>query len=151
MTGRVGHLCDEESVAMSEDAQLAAELRDLLAAGRTIEAIKRLREATGIGLAEAKAAIEGFARGATLPPPSSTPPAPIDAAALEREIVVELEQGRKISAIKIYRAAMGVGLKEAKDAVEAIAERHGFSALAKPGCLGVVLMFLMICLWILTR
>jgi hypothetical protein len=32
-----------------------------------------------------------------------------------------LAQGRKIEAIKVYRAATGVGLKEAKDAVERLA------------------------------
>ena len=34
------------------------------------------------------------------------------------EVVALLKQNRKIEAIKVYRQAMDVGLKEAKDAVE---------------------------------
>ncbi len=34
------------------------DIRDLIAAGRTIEAIKEYRERTGVGLAEAKQAID---------------------------------------------------------------------------------------------
>ncbi|WP_442877600.1 ribosomal protein L7/L12 [Dactylosporangium sp. AC04546] len=37
----------------------------------------------------------------------------------------ELQAGRKIQAIKLYREATGAGLKEAKDAVEALAARYG--------------------------
>lgn len=39
------------------------------------------------------------------------------------EIEQLLRQGSKIEAIKAYRARTGVGLKEAKDAVEAIEQR----------------------------
>jgi ribosomal protein L7/L12 len=37
----------------------------------------------------------------------------------------ELLAGRKIQAIKEYREATGVSLKEAKDAVELLARQHG--------------------------
>jgi ribosomal protein L7/L12 len=40
-------------------------------------------------------------------------------------VVRELEQGRKIQAIKIYREETGAGLAEAKAAVEAIAGERG--------------------------
>jgi ribosomal protein L7/L12 len=40
-------------------------------------------------------------------------------------VVAELEQGRKIQAIKIYREQTGAGLAEAKAAVEAIARDRG--------------------------
>ena len=36
------------------------------------------------------------------------------------EVIDLLRQGRKIDAIKVYRAETGVGLKEAKDAVDAV-------------------------------
>jgi ribosomal protein L7/L12 len=42
--------------------------------------------------------------------------------ALSAEVQDALQRGQKIEAIKLYRQATGVGLKEAKDAVEA-AER----------------------------
>jgi ribosomal protein L7/L12 len=40
-------------------------------------------------------------------------------------VVAELEQGRKIQAIKIYREQTGTGLAEAKAAVETIARERG--------------------------
>ena len=41
------------------------------------------------------------------------------------EVLQELLAGRKIHAIKAYREATGVGLKEAKDAVELLARQRG--------------------------
>jgi ribosomal protein L7/L12 len=41
------------------------------------------------------------------------------------EVIACLEQGKKIPAIKAYRDATAVGLKEAKDAVERIARDRG--------------------------
>lgn len=38
----------------------------------------------------------------------------------DEDIKTELRAGRKIEAIKLYRQRSGVGLKEAKDSVEAI-------------------------------
>jgi ribosomal protein L7/L12 len=40
-------------------------------------------------------------------------------------VLQKLEQGRKIQAIKLYREQTGVGLKEAKDAVEELARQRG--------------------------
>jgi hypothetical protein len=40
-------------------------------------------------------------------------------------VLEELLAGRKIQAIKVYREATGVGLKDAKDAVELLARRRG--------------------------
>jgi ribosomal protein L7/L12 len=40
-------------------------------------------------------------------------------------VLQELSAGRKIQAIKVYRQATGVGLKDAKDAVDLLARRHG--------------------------
>ena len=60
--------------------------------------------------------------------------------AIAGEIASLLQGGRKIEAIKRYREATGVGLKEAKDAVEAIAAQHNIVAPPRSGCLGVVLL-----------
>jgi ribosomal protein L7/L12 len=114
---------------MTDDENLAAELIELLANGRKIEAIKRYRDATGANLAQAKEIIDGLEQGVGLPTPMPLDPT------VEREIVTLLEQGKKIAAIKVYREATGARLKQAKEAVEAIAERHGFTRLAKSGCL----------------
>ena len=53
---------------------------------------------------------------------------------LPPEALAALGRGDKIGAIKIVRAAHGIGLKEAKDAVEAHARDHPVAASqASPG------------------
>jgi ribosomal protein L7/L12 len=62
----------------------------------------------------------------------------------------ELAGGRKIAAIKLYRELTGVGLKEAKDAVEAhVAElvsrdpqRYASLKSQKQGCMPALLLLL---------
>src|SRR5262249_8164691 len=90
------------------------EIRALLGEGQKIEAIKVYRGRTGAGLEEAKEAGEALERGEPLPIPEM-----VDEY-FERELSALLDEGQKIEAIKVYRERTGVGLKEAKDAVEAI-------------------------------
>jgi len=59
------------------------------------------------------------------------------------EVLKLLRSGQKISAIKAYREQTGVGLKEAKDAVEAMGAEHKISS-APSGCSGVVLLAILI-------
>lgn len=80
------------------------------------------------------------------PAPSLQPTPHVDAErpapgpdSLEGQVLAELEAGRKISAVKIYRAHKNVGLKEAKDAVEELGHRHGIVA-TRTGCAGVLLL-----------
>ncbi len=47
--------------------------------------------------------------------------------------------GKKIEAIKKYREMHGVGLKDAKEAVEALADEHNIKA-APSGCGAVILL-----------
>jgi ribosomal protein L7/L12 len=129
---------------MTDDANLNAELLDLLAAGRKIQAIKRYREATGAGLGAAKAAVENLERGGELPPPPTVEPL------TEREVLAHWDELGKIAAVKFYREATGAGLKEAKDAVEAIAARHGYESPAKAGCLTIIAL-LLIPIWIIAN
>jgi ribosomal protein L7/L12 len=119
---------------MTADDNLNAELRSLLAEGRKIEAIQHYRESTGAPLAEAKEAVEALERGE--PPPAGRS---IDSS-LEMEIVSLLEGAKKIEAVKLYRQRTGTGLKEAKDAVEAIAADHRIPSPSGSGCLGSVLL-----------
>jgi ribosomal protein L7/L12 len=91
-----------------------------------IQAIKALREETGMGLKAAKDAVEGsgLPAGAALEQKIDLllkhfgveyqPTVPPEVADL-------LRQGRKIAAIKAYRERTGAGLKEAKQEVERIA------------------------------
>lgn len=88
----------------------------LLARGSKLEAIKRVRELTGLGLKEAKDMVEAWDVGGALPAlPAATPATPRGDMAEVRAI---LFGGNKIAAIKRYREITGAGLKEAKDAVE---------------------------------
>jgi len=90
------------------DAELSAALR----AGQKIMAIKRYRELYGVGLKESKDAVEAIMAGAAPVAPEPTP-------TLQPELDHILATGQKISAIKYYREIINVGLKEAKEAVEA--------------------------------
>jgi hypothetical protein len=53
-----------------------------------------------------------------------------------------MKAGQKIAAIKLHRQETGSGLKEAKDAVEALAAKHGIIARGA-GCAGMVLLVLL--------
>lgn len=113
----------------ADPAQGRAELVALLREGRKIMAVKRYRELTGVGLAEAKAVIDDLEQqlGAgvelarqSIPLPESTPPATPNMDALAAQVVSLVRGGNKIEAIRVYREAMNVGLREAKEAVETI-------------------------------
>lgn len=77
-----------------------------------IAAIKRLREETGMGLAEAKNALESQLDGDDGLEP------PCDREAMRAAIEAALARGDKIVAIKLLKDATGIGLKEAKDRIE---------------------------------
>lgn len=90
-----------------------AEVRASLANGRKIEAIKLYRELTGVGLKEAKEAVE-----AMMAAPSA---APVPSSNLDLEPVRALvANGKKIEAIRLYRELTGTGLKEAKEIIDAM-------------------------------
>ena len=90
---------------------------ELYRQGRKIEAIKIYRELTGVGLAEAKSAVERMEAGQSVVPPAQ-PVLNLDQDGALREIRTLMQAGEKIQAIKKYREVFGVGLAEAKDAVE---------------------------------
>ena len=97
-----------------------------------IHAIKLYREATGVGLAEAKDAVEAMARGEAIKPPSGA--RSYDNPILDARIRSLLSKRQKIEAVKIYREEYGIGLKEAKDAVDRIeaSMRSGGSPMNMP-------------------
>ncbi|MCA9060135.1 MAG: ribosomal protein L7/L12 [Planctomycetaceae bacterium] len=119
------------------DETLEREIQQLLQSGQKIEAVKRVRESTGMGLAEAKAAVEAIQEGRT---PTLPVRADVDLEEVERQVVGLLERGSAMEAIKVYRQQTNVGLKDARDAVEQLAGKHGIPISLKPGCLGVLLL-----------
>lgn len=92
----------------------------LLRAGRKIEAIKRHRELTGVGLREAKEAVEAMEAGRSVSLPAKSS---LLRQVHDSEIEQQIRSGHLLDAIKLYREKTGVGLKEAKDAVEAWRDR----------------------------
>jgi ribosomal protein L7/L12 len=101
-------------------ASLSAEVKQLLAQGKKMEAIKLVRERTGAQLAEAKETVESMEEGR-----SPGRDGPMDVSAMLRmakelspEVGRLLGQGRKVDAIKLIRERTGMGLKEAKDIVD---------------------------------
>jgi ribosomal protein L7/L12 len=107
----------------------------LLASGQKIRAIELYRQRTGVGLKQAKDAVEAYERGKSVPPPTVRPSTP---SAADSEVLSLLRQGKKIAAIKLYREKSGVGLAAAKAAVEAIAAQQGIP-IKTSGCASVVL------------
>ena len=100
------------------DAQILADIQ----AGKKINAIKRYRELTGVGLKEAKEAVEASMNNVPLtksaPAVARVVLSPAEALA-DADLLAHMQAGKKINAIKRYRELTGVGLKEAKEAVEA--------------------------------
>jgi predicted ATP-dependent serine protease len=63
---------------------------------------------------------------------------------LEGQVFALMQGRKKIEAIKLYRQQTGAGLKEAKDAVEALAAKHGIIATKGAGCAGMVLLMVVV-------
>ena len=99
---------------------------DVIAAlqnGRTIDAIKRLRKHSKVGLTEAKAAIEAYARSragelATLSAPSAEAFRQDAGRVLPEAVLEALQRGDKIAAVKLLRERTGLGLKAARERIE---------------------------------
>lgn len=131
------------------------EVKRKMLAGDKIGAIKLYRELTGVGLAEAKSAVEqmqtqlrGFESAELALPKNATgPDEPQPSAAINEAIFA----GKKIVAIKLYREQTKVGLAEAKRAVEEIEKQLRAAApglFAKPAagqsCLLAIALMVML-------
>jgi ribosomal protein L7/L12 len=113
-----------EGAGLSQEQ--AAQINAEMIAGRKINAIKLYREFTGEGLKEAKEAVEAIERGQR-PTRSSYHGMATNQPVGDvlTQIEQELREGRKINAVKLYRETYGVGLKEAKDAVDEMQRNLG--------------------------
>jgi ribosomal protein L7/L12 len=96
------------------------ELQRLLHERQTIRAIKLYRDETKATLKEAKCAIE-MMQDETSVTQRRAKIAESNSADL-KEVWYQLQEGNKIKAIKVYREITGVGLREAKEAVDGMAE-----------------------------
>ena len=116
-------------------AELEQEVRSLLDQGRKIEAVKLYKDQTGVGLADAKNAVEAMQADAV--PQSDI------GGDLEAELLRLLGRGEKLAAVKLYKDQKGVALLEAKQAVESLAAKHGLET-QRSGCLGVLAVVVLV-------
>ena len=125
-------------MAMPDGSPLPPDVLEALGRRNAIEAVKRLRAATGLGLKEALAVVEAHLSGQPVRPPPSASAAPtsVPPASVPPAVLAALHQGHKIEAIRLLREHSGLGLKEAKDVVDALpqpaASAQGHNGLA-PG------------------
>jgi ribosomal protein L7/L12 len=96
------------------------ELLALVARGSKIEAIKRVRELTGLGLKEAKEYVESIDVAGAAPPIDPAETRPSISGDLEAEVRALVADGSKIGAIKRLVDRSGMSLSEAKRYVEAL-------------------------------
>lgn len=98
---------------------LPPEVLDALRRGNAIEVVRRLRESSGRGLGQAKDRVR--AQAGSFP----AAPTPRDhSRALPPDAAMALARGNRIEAIKLVRHETGLGLKEARDWVEAHWQAH---------------------------
>lgn len=112
---------------VSIDAALAGRVRELYAKGDRLKAVKELREATGLQLADAIRIADKLGAGAKKGQPSPT----LDKTAKlydsnigpdnEAAIRSLLADGNKIGAIKLLRELTGMGLEDAKRSIDSMA------------------------------
>lgn len=96
-------------------------IREILATaqdGNKIGAIKQYREITGAGLKEAKEAVEAMLEGRPVEITKIT----VTSTEMGEGLTKLIRNGDKIGAIKQYREMTDAGLKEAKEAIEAMFE-----------------------------
>ncbi|MCM2304391.1 MAG: hypothetical protein NDJ72_06790 [Elusimicrobia bacterium] len=97
-----------------------SEVRRLAAAGSIVQAVAMYRRLTGLGLYDAKQAIDRFNATGELDFPA---PAPAPSAAGDEDVLALVRDQRIVEAVKLYREKHGVDLLAAKTAVDKLAGR----------------------------
>lgn len=102
------------------------ELWDLIASGQKILAVKRYREITGVGLQEAMSAVTQIRPKGGIPTSLAAASAldPRKLKEAEAKALAAIREGNILEGIQRYRAHTNAGLKEAKDAVDALNISH---------------------------
>ena len=104
---------------VADTVPIEVQVKQLIAQGRKIEAIKLVRETNGISLEAAKDSVEAIEKHGR---PTLGEMGMMSTVRLAQELGNEVHhlvaQGEKIEAIKRVRERTGLGLKEAKDIVD---------------------------------
>lgn len=98
---------------MTSPDWLPPEVVSAIESGQTIEAVKLLREKTGLGLTEAKEAVDAYVRRQKAPGASSVSE-PSQAPDVPAEVMQALRNGNRIEAVRLVREHRGLSLREAK-------------------------------------
>lgn len=102
------------------------EIAALIREGRKVEAIRLLRESTGVDLTRAKEEVDRLSRAIAEGDP------------YEKEGEVEISEevrdlarrGERMQAVTLHREQAGLGMKEAREQVDEVMKYYG----RKPGC-----------------
>ncbi|GAA3164363.1 ribosomal protein L7/L12 [Nonomuraea roseoviolacea] len=112
--------------------ELDARVRHLAATGQPIHAIKLLRQHTGMGLKEAKDAVDGLAHGRPIRHPAlQSPPAPQPArhtGDLASRVRALKRDGRADQAVFLVRGETGMDHDEATAFVDSVRDHPGAEA-----------------------
>jgi ribosomal protein L7/L12 len=107
---------------VSIDPALAAQVRDLEAKGKKLEAVRLLRQTSGLGLADAVRIVDKLAAsgksGKLVKANAAGPVVANIGPDHEAELRALVAAGQQIQAIKMVRELTGMGLKDAKDLVD---------------------------------
>lgn len=108
---------------MSEH-DIPAAAKELAKKGQLIEAVKAAREQTGLGLKDAKNAVDAYLRNPNVASRFSRPREALTSYDIPPQAIAALEEGRFVEAVKHTRAARALGLKAAKETVECFLGQH---------------------------
>lgn len=112
-------LTSKTTVTSVELDALSEEVKDLLAKGRKIDAIKLVREKTRFSLEAAKEMVETIEKGAS---PAAHERTMAEALQTAHELTPEVQRlvkkGQRLEAVKLIRERTGIGLREAKELVD---------------------------------
>ena len=109
---------------MRSRTQLPKDVIDAINAGNNIEAIKTLRESTGLGLREAKEMLDAYIDGHPIPEIRERSEPVVGRIVLPSNVIAAIQAGQKIQAIKALRESHKLGLREAREMVEAFIDEH---------------------------
>ena len=112
-------------------------VRAMVARGEKIEAIKMVREMTGLGLKEAKDYVEALPNAPSMMTVARQMVMASSAmaggsASVRTEAATLVARGQALEAIKLVHERTGMGLKEAKDYVDGLAESQRAAAATDP-------------------
>lgn len=102
------------------DADTVAQMNALIGQGQMIQAIKQLRDATGVGLRDAKGLADGLAAGSWGAPPPDLPSVAHDDPLLEVEARAVREASGSVTAADFVRRRTGWSLEQAQAYVQAL-------------------------------